>query len=132
MKLVLLLLLLVYIHFVLCITTSTDSEAKKESLSPPTIVPEETHEKSVFSSNIESMWAVVRQHLGNLNFNDGIPKIATAAATNTTEDATTDDKEEIDTNSDQDKLPSQMEPIEKALIYSRPKANERWILNEDG
>ncbi|CEP08416.1 hypothetical protein [Parasitella parasitica] len=32
----------------------------------------------------------------------------------------------------QDKAPSQMAPIEKAIVYLRPKTNERWVIKEEG
>ncbi|KAI8642550.1 hypothetical protein BD408DRAFT_432320 [Parasitella parasitica] len=35
-------------------------------------------------------------------------------------------------NTVQDKVPSQMAPIQKAIVYLRPKADERWVLREEG
>lgn len=144
------------IHFALCIiltdnyreqsaAPSTDlNNAQQPQDAPSTDFSAQqkqqpSHEKSLLSSNLESMWAAVRQHMGNLNLNSQ-PKLAAASANTTTpiKAVVPEKKEEEDEKIEkidkqqEDKLPSQMAPLEKALIYIRPKADERWILNEEG
>lgn len=118
-------------------------------------------QQSPNTGNVQNMWAMVRQSLGNLGSSikpastddkastddtispaqDGDP---TTNQTITAEDILLekdsreinelvlreDHEEEEDTN-DED-LPRQLVPIEKGLVYLRPKEDERWILNEEG
>lgn len=102
------------ILFLLCLWTHT--------LSLNAAVAEEANSQTP-QSDVGSLWSAIREKLGH------------EAQKNPAE---SNDKGAMQTKSDQEelyilqKVPSQMAPIDKPLVYLHPKANERWVIKEEG
>lgn len=148
---------------------------------PPALAPPNNAQHSPTNNNqstlpnsIQSMWATVRQSLGNLIRPASIDTINRTPTSNSTNisinkesstvsidsskeekngnltesileelthngsnnikisQASSEQNEVNDDDDDKKDLPIQMAPIEKGLVYLRPKANERWILSQEG
>lgn len=79
------------------------------------------------------LWSTTREKLGHNSF----PSMATILETHE-KPMEFSDKEVIQNKPDQEeqytleKVPGQMAPIEKPLVYLHPKVNEKWVIKEEG
>lgn len=82
-------------------------------------VAEEISSRTV-QGNADSLWSAIREKLGH-----DTQKKPEALG----------DKDAVQIKADQEeleKVPNQMAPIDKPLVYLHPKINERWVLKEEG
>lgn len=79
-------------------------------------------------SSWTSMWSTLREKFNKKPANEA--SMETPQQENTTESTII---QEIKTEEVQEEpVPNQLNIIDKALIYTRPKESEVWILNEEG
>lgn len=74
-------------------------------------------------SNVGSLWSAIREKLGHEAQKNPVESNDKGAM------QTKPDQEELDILQ---KVPSQMAPIDKPLVYLHPKVNERWVIKEEG
>ncbi|GAN01065.1 hypothetical protein MAM1_0004d00496 [Mucor ambiguus] len=85
-------------------------------------VVEEVHSQMA-QGNVTSLWSAIREKIGHETQKKSVES---------------NDQGTMQIKSDQEeqyileKVPSQMAPIDKPLVYLHPKVNERWVIKEEG